>query len=477
MGATSFSAPVGESDLAVHSSPLGGEGVLKRGVIVRHRFFSHACLRSPGPPNLGLSAQFWHEPQSSRVHGPHWPQRCKALSARTRHTRRAAPRVGRAGATRAANRHTPLRLARELHPESKPPPQGSLGERTPECVRPSETDVSRRGGVRGARRGARCGRRREGVGALFLLPSLLTLGTRCAFGAGADSFRLGAGAAMGAAGETSRARCMSRSTSTWHTSEPSLHAQRRRSTYDGTRTRRSGEGRGEGSPKSARGGFGMRGEGGEGGRRGRRWEGRRGALSEAVRGTRRRAGGAVARGRGAVICAVGLGQSCSQGVGSEGGGRRPRQRRGTRPWRGWGGVTCTSSKSPKPVASANMAGKPEFCFHLFRAPLGAPGESVAGLTWMHLRAKQACFLMPALVTAHGTRGASARVALRVLRGRARAELQSPRGHVPAPPNFGLSAQLAHWPQSSPWHPRHSPQRTRFADLSSAASQASMLTAG
>ena len=83
-GAMNFSAPVGESALLLRpwSMPSeGGEGVLNRGVIVRQRFFSQACLRRPGPPNLGLSAQFWHEPQSSRVHGPHWPHRCSALSA------------------------------------------------------------------------------------------------------------------------------------------------------------------------------------------------------------------------------------------------------------------------------------------------------------------------------------------------------------------------------------------------------------
>ena len=41
--------------------------------------------------------------------------------------------------------------------------------------------------------------------------------------------------------------------------------------------------------------------------------------------------------------------------------------------------------------------------------------------------------------------------------------------VPAPPNFGLSAQLAQWPQSSPMHPWHSPHRTRLPVLSSAGS--------
>mmetsp|Transcript_34231 Transcript_34231/g.68158 ORF Transcript_34231/g.68158 Transcript_34231/m.68158 type:complete len:266 (+) Transcript_34231:227-1024(+) len=81
---TSFSAPVGESDLLPEvTNPSGGEGVayllgeeMSLGVMVRQRFFSHACLRRPGPPNLGLSRQFWHWPQSERVQGPHWPHRC-----------------------------------------------------------------------------------------------------------------------------------------------------------------------------------------------------------------------------------------------------------------------------------------------------------------------------------------------------------------------------------------------------------------
>ena len=75
---TIFSAPVGES-LFVPFEPrvvCSGEGVAYRVVMVRQRFFSQACLRSPGPPNLGLSRQFWHAPQSLRVQGTHWPHRC-----------------------------------------------------------------------------------------------------------------------------------------------------------------------------------------------------------------------------------------------------------------------------------------------------------------------------------------------------------------------------------------------------------------
>ena len=73
-----FSAPVGES-LFVPFDPrvvCSGEGVAYRVVMVRQRFFSQACLRSPGPPNFGLSRQFWHSPQSLRVQGTHWLHRC-----------------------------------------------------------------------------------------------------------------------------------------------------------------------------------------------------------------------------------------------------------------------------------------------------------------------------------------------------------------------------------------------------------------
>jgi len=33
--------------------------------------------------------------------------------------------------------------------------------------------------------------------------------------------------------------------------------------------------------------------------------------------------------------------------------------------------------------------------------------------------------------------------------------------LPGPPNFGLSAQLGHWPQSSAKHPSHSPHLDLF----------------
>ena len=36
------------------------------------RLCTHGCLRVPGPPNLGLSRQLMHSPQSSRVQLAHW---------------------------------------------------------------------------------------------------------------------------------------------------------------------------------------------------------------------------------------------------------------------------------------------------------------------------------------------------------------------------------------------------------------------
>ena len=43
----------------------------KTGVV--HRLKTHGCLRVPGPPNLGLSAQLTHVPQSSLAQLAHWP--------------------------------------------------------------------------------------------------------------------------------------------------------------------------------------------------------------------------------------------------------------------------------------------------------------------------------------------------------------------------------------------------------------------
>ena len=132
LGAMNFSMPVGESEV-VYSSV--GDGVLKRGVIVKHRCERErrgdrgargkvpvsskgrirrqeewrllACfwgemrrarryesahlllarlLAKAWPPNLGLSAQFWHVPQSSRVHGMHCPHLCSEFSAKLRTT-------------------------------------------------------------------------------------------------------------------------------------------------------------------------------------------------------------------------------------------------------------------------------------------------------------------------------------------------------------------------------------------------------
>jgi len=45
------------------------------GVGVRQTFLMHPCLRCPMPPNLGLSRQFLHSPQSSRAQPSHLPQR------------------------------------------------------------------------------------------------------------------------------------------------------------------------------------------------------------------------------------------------------------------------------------------------------------------------------------------------------------------------------------------------------------------
>eukprot|EP00966_Prymnesium_polylepis_P027174 628504-Prymnesium_polylepis.1 len=39
----------------------------------------HACFRLPGPPNLGLSTQFLHSPQSSALHAAHTPHRAERM--------------------------------------------------------------------------------------------------------------------------------------------------------------------------------------------------------------------------------------------------------------------------------------------------------------------------------------------------------------------------------------------------------------
>mmetsp|Transcript_37455 Transcript_37455/g.93150 ORF Transcript_37455/g.93150 Transcript_37455/m.93150 type:complete len:249 (-) Transcript_37455:523-1269(-) len=59
----------------VSSHPSGGDGVESRRSIERQRRATHACFFTPLPPNLGLSAQLWHSPQSPRLHGRHLPQR------------------------------------------------------------------------------------------------------------------------------------------------------------------------------------------------------------------------------------------------------------------------------------------------------------------------------------------------------------------------------------------------------------------
>ena len=45
------------------------------------RFNMHFCLFVPGPPNLGLSKQFLHLPQSSFLQPVHTPHRTRFLRA------------------------------------------------------------------------------------------------------------------------------------------------------------------------------------------------------------------------------------------------------------------------------------------------------------------------------------------------------------------------------------------------------------
>uniref|UniRef100_A0A7S4B6Q8 Uncharacterized protein n=1 Tax=Chrysotila carterae TaxID=13221 RepID=A0A7S4B6Q8_CHRCT len=40
-----------------------------------HRRATQACFLTPFPPKRGLSAQFWHRPQSRPLHATHLPQR------------------------------------------------------------------------------------------------------------------------------------------------------------------------------------------------------------------------------------------------------------------------------------------------------------------------------------------------------------------------------------------------------------------
>ena len=162
-------AVAGQSSVAAHCSLRAspkGRAVATRGWLQSLR--THPCLRWPMPPNLGLSTQFLHVPQSSRRQPSHWPhRRCAAAS-----TRRAvgllARRSGREASRRrssgmASRRRRTATLGRSLRrtPRSTARPSASAAfDSAAERLGGAEEQRRGAGGERGGGEGGGAARRR-----------------------------------------------------------------------------------------------------------------------------------------------------------------------------------------------------------------------------------------------------------------------------------------------------------------------------